>query len=151
MLIQGYDNTIKRFESEIGDARKDRKIKNDLLAEKSTEEQTQNAVVIELQKSLDQNDENKALVALDKRLKEIEISLNRENERFDEAREGLKKIKSCIDRLVIDGYQELAVHSSELDASKGSTFLIKLIKDLYIQLAEIKLTLEKREYTLRES
>lgn len=149
-IYKDYDNSIKRFESEIEDARKNRKIKKELLSQKQTEEQNQNTIVMELQKALDQNDENKALMALDKRLKEIEIDLERENERFADAKDGLRKIKSCIDRLVVDGYQELAVHSPELDTSKGSTILIKLIKDLHIRLAEIKFTLTNMEHALRE-
>ncbi|MDR2090821.1 MAG: hypothetical protein LBP62_04125 [Clostridiales bacterium] len=103
-----------------------------------------------IHKSLDQNDENKALVALDKRLREIEINLDRENERFAEAKEGLKKIKSCVDRLSVEGYQEIGVYSSELDASKGSTALIGLIKKLSDRLAELKITLSNRQHVLRE-
>jgi len=149
-VYRDYDNAIKRFEKDIEDARKDRKTKNELLSQKQTEEQSQNAIVMELQKSLDQNDENKALVALDKRLKEIEIALERENERFAEAKEGLKKIKSCVDRLSVEGYQELSNASSELDASKGSTALLALIKDLYTRFSELKLTLSGRQHVLHE-
>lgn len=148
-VYRDYDNAIKKFQKEIEDARKDRKTKNELLSQKQTEEQNQSTIVMELQKALDQNDENKALVAIDKRLKEIEIDLERETIRVSEAKEGLKKIKSCIDRLGIEGYSELLYASSELDISRGSVALITLVKDLNMRFSKLKTTLSNKQHMLK--
>lgn len=145
-----YDNAIKKHQKEIEEERKERTAKNELLSQKQIEEQRQNAIVMELQRALDQNDENKALMALDNRLKEIEISLGRENERFAEAKEGLKKIKTCVDRLSVEGYNELPNTTSEFDTDKGSVALISLIKNLNTRFSELKLTLSNKQHTLNE-
>lgn len=147
-VYKDYDNAIKRFQKEIEDARKDRKIKNELLSQKQTEEQNQNTIVMELQEALYQNDENKALMALDKRLKEIEIDLERETKWVTEAKEGLKKIKSCVDRLDVEGYQEFSKASSELDISRGSAALIALVKDLHSGFSNLKAMLSNRQHML---
>lgn len=149
-IYRDYDNAIKKSQKEIEEARKNRKAQNELLSQKQIEEQSQNTMVMELQRSLDQNDENKALMALDKRLKELEISLGRENERFAEAKEGLKKIKTCVDRLSVEGYNEFENTSSEFDTGKGSVALIELIKNLNARFSELKLTLSNKQHVLRE-